>query len=1473
MTKQFLFGAFLLLAALTSAPAQYEGWQHAGSLWILTTPEGADLPATASEEGFPLLVRLNKATFDFSQTQPNGTDIRFSADGKPLAFEIEEWNAMQGTASIWVRIPTIKGNARQEIKLHWGKADAASASSGAAVFNESNGYVSVLHLSDPIKDEVGTLTPTNVSTTACAGMIGQGRHFDVGQGIKGGEGITNYPTGSSPHSTELWFKAEKPNATPLAWGNEQRQGKVLMDFESPPHIKMGCYFSGADVASRTKLPLAQWIHVMHTFKNGDSRIYVNGVLDGVSTSAAAPLAIQSPARMYVGGWYNNYRFVGDMDEVRISKVTRSADWAKLQYENQKPMQTLVGTLAQPGHEFSVAPAEIKLDEGASVTVTAQAGGAQKVYWIIKRGNTDSIAAVDQYAYTFDAGRVESETAFVLQFKALYANEVKTRNIHVEIREAIPEPVFTLRAPAQWNGRERIEVVPLISNLAAMQAKGAGELHYRWSVSGGAVLKEVVPGKLILTRSQYTGPLTVKLTLNNGGADYAATTAIQVTEPKSDPWVQRTPDKDEQPVDNQFYARDDQNGGTLFYNGTLEQPAEAVFLKVYADDKLVKTESQQPAADKTYAFTVKLKPGLIKYKMEFGTRTGGADTVLRSVTNLVCGDAFLIDGQSNALATDTREEAPPYTSDWIRSYGRPPAKSKDSPGGRTENLWCNAVWKGRGDKAVLGYWGMELAKRLVDSQKIPIFIVNGAVGGTRIDMHQRNPDDPEDLTTIYGRMLWRVRQAKLTHGIRGVLWHQGENDQGSAGPTGGYGWESYQQYFMDMSAAWKQDYPNLQHYYVFQIWPNSCSMGGREGSGDRLREVQRTLPRLYSNMDVMSTLGIKPPGGCHYPLTGWAEFARLMQPLIERDIYGKTPTTSLTPPNLKRAYYVNNAKDALALEFDQPVVWMDALANQFYLDGEKDQVISGAVAGNVLTLKLNAASAARKITYLKEIAWSQDNLLYGVNGIAALTFCDVGIAASPVAEPPRFVFKPTVASLKQYETPEWFEDAKLGIYMHWGPQSIPGVATTWYARWIYEQGSEGYKYHVATYGHPSKFGYKDICKLFKAEKFDQAQADRLAELYKRAGARYLVPVAVHHDNFDMWDSKYQPRFNSVAMSGKDVVGMWRKAADKSGLHLGVASHCARSYRWFQPSHGADHSGPLAGVPYDGQNPEYADLYGVKWNDTSFWYEQMSDVGPPAFEQNFENRMKDLMDKYHPDLYYVDGGIPFHQAGLNILAHFYNANQQWNDGKLQAVATIKLDWTPNVAINNYEFGYPETVQHYQWQSDKTMGADWYWIRNATARYMPLQQVMHMLVDTVSKNGNLLLNVPLTPAGELEPETVNLLTEMGRCLDLMGEAIFATRGWETAAEDGLRFTRNKDNTVLYAINLGWSNDELRIGTLGSSRADLKTLTGVSLLGAPGPLTYSQTADGLSIKMPPQPPYASPVYAFKLTFSGQIPVLKSNK
>jgi len=998
----------------TGAAAQYPGWQHSGSMFILTTPEGADLAATATEKDFPLLVRLHKDSFDFSKAKANGEDIRFSSsDGAPLAYEIEQWDAVNGLAAIWVKIPTITGNARQEIKMYWGNTAAVSESSGPAVFNPANGYVAVLHMNETVQDATGAVTAKDTGTTVSNGMIAKSRYFPGDKGIVCGEpikgnppaetehpynqlgndGITSFPKGVSAHSTQAWFRTSEVNRDVVDWGVEGGFNKVQIKIASPPCISIDGNF--ASTAGNTRLSQSQWHQVVYTSTPGTphqvARIYVDGKLDA-SSDVVMNLPIKS--KLWVGGWLNSYNFIGDIDEVRVSQTARSADWIKLEYENQKSLQTLVGTLVPSGSTFAVTPASVTMNEGATTMLTGQAGGAQKFSWSRIDNGLETMLAVDQFTFAFTAERVTANLFYILRFKAVYADGVKTKDIAITIKETIPEPVFTLKAPTKWDGRSTIEVESKIANLAAMQAANVADLKYEWSAGPFAVIKEVAPGKLRLLRSQNSGKLTVTAKVSNGGTPVSHSVDIMVTEPKKDAWVQRTPAKDEKPEDGQFYARDDKGLGTLYYNGTLTDAADSVFLKLYAKDKLIKTETAKPAADKSYALSTQLKPGLIQYKVEFGTKVGGKETVLQTVNDLVCGDAYIIDGQSNALATDTAEQSPPETNQWIRSYGRPSDDKTAAP----VNLWCYPVWKAqKGEKAELGWWGMELAKRLVASQKVPIFILNAAAGGTRIDQHLPNPQNRRDTSgdnpwtnpyKLYGSLLTRVEGAKLTHGIRGILWHQGENDQGSDGPTGGYGWETYHELFKEMAAAWKTDFPNVKNYYVFQIYPDSCGMGGSIGSGDMLREKQRTLPYLFSNMSILSTLGVKPPGGCHYPLEGWVEFARMVQPIIERDHYGMKPTKILTAPNLKRAAFADATKDTITLEFDQPVMWLDLLANQFYLDGEPDHIVSGSSTGNILTLKLKSPSTAKNITYLKEVNWKQETLLIGENGLAALTFCEV-----------------------------------------------------------------------------------------------------------------------------------------------------------------------------------------------------------------------------------------------------------------------------------------------------------------------------------------------------------------------------------------------------------------------------------------------------------------------------------------------------
>jgi hypothetical protein len=280
--------------------------------------------------------------------------------------------------------------------------------------------------------------------------------------------------------------------------------------------------------------------------------------------------------------------------------------------------------------------------------------------------------------------------------------------------------------------------------------------------------------------------------------------------------------------------------------------------------------------------------------------------------------------------------------------------------------------------------------------MPICIINGAVGGTRIDQHQPNPADHTVgayYYDYYADLLNQVIGAKLTHGIRGIVWHQGENNSGAAAPTGGYDYKSYQQYFVNMSAAWKQDFPNFQRYLIFQVMPSPCSMGP---VGDQLREVQRTLPLLFSKMDILNTLGVAGYEGCHFSQIGYENVADRALAVMKQRYYGDTPAAATTPPNLQQAYFTSAARTAINLVFDQPMSWSSFSKPNFYLDEDAGRITSGSAAGNTVTLQLSSpAAATATLDYLKDTVWSAyesaSSLLMGANAIPALTFADVPIA--------------------------------------------------------------------------------------------------------------------------------------------------------------------------------------------------------------------------------------------------------------------------------------------------------------------------------------------------------------------------------------------------------------------------------------------------------------------------------------------------
>ena len=457
------------------------------------------------------------------------------------------------------------------------------------------------------------------------------------------------------------------------------------------------------------------------------------------------------------------------------------------------------------------------------------------------------------------------------------------------------------------------------------------------------------------------------------------------------------------------------------------------------------------------------------------------------------------------------------------------------------------------------------------------------------------------------------------------------------------------------------------------------------------------------------------------------------------------------------------------------------------------------------------------------------------------------------------FKPTVESLMNYRCPDWFRDAKFGIYLHWGAYSV-AERGEWYARRLYMPGTEDYAHHVKTYGHPSKFGYKDFVPMWTAERFDP---ERLVDLFKRAGAKYFTPCAVHHDNFDLWNSTHH-RWNSVNMGPKiDITGMWRQAALAAGLRFGVTTHLARAYSWFNVNKGPDKSGPLKGVPYDGADPACSDFYFEQHDDTN---RHQPHNPPEHWRKHWQARIKDLIDNYQPDHLYFDGAIPFlgddrAATGMELLAYYYNHSVAAHDGRQECVMCIKKVndhgyFFDAVATLDIERGRSASALLQPWQTDTSIGP---WGYRAGAEYRNVTEIVGELVDIVAKNGNLLLNVPPRADGTLDRATEDILEDIGRWLDVNGEAIYQSRPWHIPGDGDVRFTQK--GNMLYAIALAWPSDagQLVIGALGTDE-NVGKVEGVSLLGCNTPITWQQNDRALTISLPTECP-CDHAWSFRIT------------
>jgi len=499
-----------------------------------------------------------------------------------------------------------------------------------------------------------------------------------------------------------------------------------------------------------------------------------------------------------------------------------------------------------------------------------------------------------------------------------------------------------------------------------------------------------------------------------------------------------------------------------------------------------------------------------------------------------------------------------------------------------------------------------------------------------------------------------------------------------------------------------------------------------------------------------------------------------------------------------------------------------------------------------------------------------------------------------------LFTPDWTSLADgYRAPQWFRDAKFGIWAHWSAQCVPEEGD-WYAREMYRQGSRAYKAHVAKYGHPTKFGFMEIDNLWKAEHWDP---ERLIDLYVRAGARYFVALANHHDNFDAYDSTYHAWNSTRVGPRKDIVGTWARAARARGLRFGVSNHSAHAWHWFQTAYGYDPEGPLQGQRYDAWRLIKADGRGQWWDGldpqqlyagksmplpdgvpsmleanaigerTSYIWDETIPRANPGFAPNWFLRCRDLIDKYHPDLLYFDNsGLPLEHYGLEIAAHFYNTNRMRNGGRLEAVINAK-QMPPGrrmALVEDVERGGKASIETYPWQTDTCIG-NWHYDRALYDRdgYKTAATVIHTLCDVASKNGNLLLSVPVRGDGTIDEKEERIVEEIAGWMGRYGSAIHGTRPWRIHgegptrpnsgmfAEGGpkspygahdVRYVRK--DTDVHALVLGWPDKGVARLTLWGKDNPVGRgeVARVTVPGSAAPLEFRRTSEALEVVLPPE-------------------------
>ncbi|MBN1973922.1 MAG: alpha-L-fucosidase [Sedimentisphaerales bacterium] len=455
----------------------------------------------------------------------------------------------------------------------------------------------------------------------------------------------------------------------------------------------------------------------------------------------------------------------------------------------------------------------------------------------------------------------------------------------------------------------------------------------------------------------------------------------------------------------------------------------------------------------------------------------------------------------------------------------------------------------------------------------------------------------------------------------------------------------------------------------------------------------------------------------------------------------------------------------------------------------------------------------------------------------------------------------------YTVPQWWRDAKFGAWAHWDPQSMPEQGD-WYARGMYMQNNQQYNFHVNHFGHPSEYGYKDICNNWVIDRWDP---NELMDLYVEMGARYFMAMGVHHDNFDCWDSVYQP-WNSVNVGPKvDVIGTWEQAARQHNIRFGIGFHHSPGRTWgqFMPvRYTSDRTGPKQGVPYDalqtildgkgkwweGMDP--VDLYGPVHNNRDPLFS--------PFANQFMWRVDDAVSKYHPDVIYFDEHAGDSQVDLGVrmglgflapqlIANYYNKSLQWNDRKMDVVINLKgvggrynsfqnspelLPYVDRSLVKSTEAIIEPEIMACSFQTETTI-ADWHY--RTGQRYKDAKELVGLLMENVCRNGTMLLNLTQHGRGDLDPEVIRIAKDIGAWLKVNGEAVYSSRPFEVYGEESVRYTRNNGN--VYATLQNWQGGPITLKALHTGGATAGKVSKVEMLGSDLKLTFVQDDQGLII------------------------------